>query len=281
VDLRPSSPQGASLHFDSVNLSARTGNSQTVSIAIHALVLSALLVLASNPKAAPLLKEVSVGITGHLPTYFPPPDPSQIGRPSHDHDGGGGEHELLPTTNGRFAPHSSMPIVPPRKLLDNEPQLPEPMAVPDANAPAMVPVITDPGLPWMKDKNDSAGPGGKHGFGGGNGEGMGDRNGHGSGEGDNSGPYANVVTQVMCLYCPEPPYTEDARKNKLQGKMLLRVLVGEDGRAKQVRILQSLGLGLDESAEHAVYSWRFSPARDANRHAVAAWVTIETRFQLF
>jgi protein TonB len=186
-----------------------------------------------------------------------------------------------PPQANQLAPHSSMPIVPPRKIINDDPQLPEPVAVPDPDAPAVVPVITDPGLPWMKDKNGSAGPGGDHGFGGFKGNGMGDRDGGGAGDGDDSAPYANVVTQVACLYCPEPPYSEQARKNKLQGKMLLRVLVGEDGRARQVRILQSLGMGLDESAERAVYSWRFSPARDANRRPVIAWVTIETRFQLF
>ena len=133
----------------------------------------------------------------------------------------------------------------------------------------------------MKTKSDSAGPGSHHGFGTGNDGGMGDRNGAGAGEADDAGPYANVVTQVACLYCPEPPYTEEARKNKLQGKMLLQVLVGEDGKARRVRIVRPLGMGLDESAEQAVYSWRFSPARDAARHPVASWVTIETRFQLF
>ena len=240
-----------------------------------------LLLLATNPKTNPLIHSIPVGIDRDIPTYIPPADPTQMGLPSHGNDGGGGHHEFLPTTAGQLAPHSSRPLLPPSKIISDDPQLPEPMAVPDPNAPAIVPILTDPGLPWMKDKNGSAGPGGPNGFGSGKGNGMGDRNGNGAGEGDDNGPYANVVTQVMCVYCPEPPYTEEARKNKLQGKMLLRVLVGEDGKAKQVRILQSLGMGLDESAEHAVYSWRFSPARDANRRPVVAWVTIETRFQLF
>ena len=63
--------------------------------------------------------------------------------------------------------------------------------------------------------------------------------------------------------------------------MLLKVLVGEDGKAKKVRVVRPLGMGLDETAEQAVYSWRFSPARDAAKRPIASWVTIETRFQLF
>ncbi|HTP67614.1 MAG TPA: energy transducer TonB [Dongiaceae bacterium] len=281
MNLRPSSRHAASLHFDTIDLSTRTGNSQTLSVAIHILLIAALLLLAANPRTTSLIRSIPVGIDHHTPTYIPPADPTQIGRPSHGNDGGGGRHELLPTTLGQLAPHSSRPLLPPTKTINDDPQLAEPSAIFDSNAPAAVQVVPDLGLPWMKDKNGSAGPGGPNGFGGGKGNGMGDRNGNGAGEGDEGGNYANVVTQVMCLYCPEPPYTEEARKNKLQGKMLLRVLVGEDGKARQVRLLQSLGLGLDESAEHAVYSWRFSPARDANRRPVAAWVTIETRFQLF
>lgn len=281
MNLRPSSPQGASLHFDIINFSARTGNSQTFSAAVHILMVSALLLLAANPKTHRIIDSIPIGGRASIPTYIPPADPSQVGQPSVGRKGGGGEHELFPTTNGQLAPHSSMPIVPPRKIINDDPQLPEPVAVPDPNAPAVVPVVTDLGLPWMKDKNDSAGPGSGHGYGSGKDGGMGDRDGSGAGEGDDAEPYANGITQVACLYCPEPPYTEEARKNKLQGKMLLRVLVGEDGRAKQVRILQSLGMGLDESAVHAVYSWRFSPARDASRRPVTSWVIIETRFQLF
>jgi protein TonB len=83
------------------------------------------------------------------------------------------------------------------------------------------------------------------------------------------------------VYCPQPGYTEEARKAKLQGKLLLQVLVGADGRARRVRILQGLGMGLDEQAAETVRGWRFSPARDARKHPVATWVTIETRFQLY
>lgn len=282
MNLRPSSAQGVPFHFDTVDLSARTGNSQTVSFALHAVIIAALLLLATSPKTHTLIRSIPLGHGDRLPAYIPPSDPSQIGQPSLGRNSGGGEHELLPTTVGRFAPQSSVPLVPPRQIINDSPVLPEPPAVFDPNAPSAVPVVTDLGLPWMKDKNGSAGPGGPHGFGGGKGNTMGDGEGdEGEGVGGEGGEYANVVSPVACLYCPEPPYTEEARKNKLQGKMLLKVLVGEDGKAKKVRILRPLGMGLDESAEQAVYSWRFSPARDAAKRALTSWVTIETRFQLF
>ena len=282
MQLRPSSPHAVPFHFDTVDLSAHTGNSQTVSFALHAILLTALLLLAASPKTHTFIRSIPLGPGEKIPAYIPPADASQTGRPSLGQNGGGGEHELLPTTAGRFAPHSSMPLVPPRKMINDSPELPEPPAVFDPSAPSAVPVVTDLGLPWMKDKNGSAGPGGPHGYGNGTGTGMGDGNGdEGEGAGGEGGAYANIVSPVVCVYCPEPPYTEEARKNKLQGKMLLSVLVGEDGKAKKVRVVRPLGMGLDESAEHAVYSWRFTPARDAAKRPVTSWVTIETRFQLF
>jgi periplasmic protein TonB len=133
----------------------------------------------------------------------------------------------------------------------------------------------------MKLDSDSAGPGRGHGFGDGNGNSMGDDTGSGAGQGDDNGPYAQVASPVTCVFCPQPGYTEEARKAKLQGKLLLHVFVGTDGRAQRIEIVQGLGMGLDERAIEAIHGWRFSAARDANRRAIPSWVTIETRFQLF
>jgi protein TonB len=80
---------------------------------------------------------------------------------------------------------------------------------------------------------------------------------------------------------PIRKYTDEAREAKLQGKVTLRVLVSVDGRASQIRIVQGIGLGLDERAEQAIRGWRFVPARDGARHLVPAWVTVEAVFRLF
>jgi periplasmic protein TonB len=279
MHLGPASPRA--LRFETVDLSARHGSAQSASVGIHFATLVMLAFLLAAPKPGPSQKWIPEISGGQLLSYVPPANPQVVGRPSTGGKGGGGENDQRPATFGRLAPGSSMPIVPPRKIQNDDPLLPEPPAVFDRNAPSALPVITDLGLPWMREKNDSSGPGGNHGMGSGEQGGMGDRDGNKAGEGNNDGPYGNVVSQVVCLYCPEPPYTEEARKNKLQGQMLLQVFVGEDGKAKQVRILRSLGMGLDESTERAVYGWRFAPARDAAKRPVATWITIETRFQLF
>lgn len=204
-----------------------------------------------------------------------------MARPSLGSNGGGGENENKPARFGNLAPGFSMPLAPPRLNRNADSVLPAPPAVFDPNAPASVTTVTNLGLPWMKSDTDSAGPGRGHGFGTGEGNSMGDGKGNGAGDGDGDGSYANVAFPVTCLYCPEPGYSEEARKAKLQGKILLQVLVGPDGKATRIRILQGLGMGLDERAIEAVHTWRFSPGRDATKNPVPAWVTIETRFQLF
>jgi protein TonB len=174
-----------------------------------------------------------------------------------------------------------MPILPPRQIVNATPELPVITAVFDPNASQVPPLITNPGLPWMKEDSNSAGPGKDHGFGSGKKGGMGDDEGPGAGQGESyNGPYANVATLPQCVYCPEPLYTDEARQAKLQGKVTLRVLVGADGRASQIQVLQGVGLGLDERAAQSVRTWKFVPARDAARRSVATWVTIEVVFRL-
>jgi TonB family protein len=132
----------------------------------------------------------------------------------------------------------------------------------------------------MKDKNGSEGNG-ENGIGDGPGHGMGNGPGDGTGVGNDPGPYGKATSQAACQYCPDPPYSEEARKEKLQGMVTLRVLVGVDGRVKEVQITRRLGLGLDENAVQAVRSWQFIPAKDAARRPVASWITIETLFRLY
>jgi protein TonB len=185
------------------------------------------------------------------------------------------------TRKGNLVPPSSIPLAPPRLPRNEHPELPVAPAVLDPNAPAFVPTITNLGLPWMKKDTNSAGAENGHGMGYHAGNGMGDDDGNGAGAGDTEGNYANVVSQPACLYCPEPPYTDEARKAKLQGSVTLRVLIGADGRATRIQLVKGLGMGLDEQAIQAIRAWHFAPAHDAHRQPVTTWVTIESRFQLF
>jgi periplasmic protein TonB len=277
-----SSANGAPLHLEVIHLSARNGGAQTLSAGLHVAILAALLfAIASAPGSGPIRKLIPLDPGKKLLAYIPPADPLFTGRPSLGSQGGGGEQDPRPTRFGNLAPQSSMPLVPPRLIHNENEALPAPPAVFDANAPASVATVTHLGLPWMTSDTDSAGPGKHHGFGSGDDGTMGDGGGPGAGAGEDNEPYANVVSPMVCVYCPEPKYTEEARKAKLQGKILLQVLVGVDGRPVRIQVLQGLGMGLDESAIEVLRTWRFSPARDAGKRPVRAWVTIETHFRLF
>lgn len=279
--IRRTAVNGAPLYFEAIDLSAHRGRAQTVSIGLHAAILAVLiLALASSPKHGPLRNFIDLGPAKPLLSYVPPRT-AVSEQPSLGRAGGGGENDPRPTRFGNLAPRSSMPLVPPRANREENPALPAPPAVLDRNAPASNALVTNLGLPWANGDTDSAGPGKHHGFGSGDGGTMGDGSGNGAGAGDSDLPYTNAASPVTCLYCPQPNYTDEARKAKLEGKILLRVLVGPDGKPQHIQILQGLGMGLDERTEETIRTWRFSPGRDANKNPVPSWVTIETRFQLY
>jgi TonB family protein len=87
------------------------------------------------------------------------------------------------------------------------------------------------------------------------------------------------VTAPRLLFKVEPEYSEEARAAKYQGTVLLFIVVQPDGRAAEIRVQRSLGLGLDEKAIEAVQQWRFTPGtKDGIPVPVAA--TIEVNFRL-
>ncbi len=149
----------------------------------------------------------------------------------------------------------------------------------DPNASPTLTAVSKIGLPWMTEETNSPGPGDSDTIGSRDGKTMGDgpRDGPG-GLGESQSRYRGGVTLPSCADCPDPQYTDEAREAKLQGRVVLRVLVGADGRASQVRIVQGIGLGLDERAEQAIRGWKFVPAHDGARHPVPAWVTVEAVF---
>jgi TonB family protein len=87
------------------------------------------------------------------------------------------------------------------------------------------------------------------------------------------------VTPPVPIYRPEPQYSEEARKAKWSGTVLLDAVVDASGNVTSVRVNRSAGLGLDEKAIEAATKWKFSPARKGSQ-AVAATVQLALSFQL-
>jgi TonB family protein len=77
----------------------------------------------------------------------------------------------------------------------------------------------------------------------------------------------------------EPEYSEEARIARLEGTVLLKIMVGTDGKASDLQVLRSLGLGLDENAVAAVSAWQFDPATK-HGEPVDSTVKIEVNFRL-
>jgi protein TonB len=96
---------------------------------------------------------------------------------------------------------------------------------------------------------------------GGLGQGDGTGYGPGYGGGVNGGAYqiGGEVSAPILISKIEPEYSEEARKAKYSGTVLLTVVVDQNGMPRDIRVVRSLGLGLDEKAIEAVQHWRFRP----------------------
>jgi len=127
------------------------------------------------------------------------------------------------------------------------------------------------------------GSGGGIGSGRGGGIGSGDGTGLGPGSGGGFGGGAfrvgGGVSQPSVIYKMDPEYSEEARKAKYSGTVLLQLIVDVDGRAKNIKVMKGVGLGLDEKAIEAVQKWKFLPGKK-NGTPVPVYATVEVNFRL-
>ena len=85
---------------------------------------------------------------------------------------------------------------------------------------------------------------------------------------------------VAYMNNPEPVYPSLSRRRGEEGRVLLRVLVSEEGAATQVSLEKTSGWEqLDEAAIEAVRQWRFIPARKGGQN-LSAYVLVPIKFSL-
>ena len=203
--------------------------------------------------------------------------------------GGGGDHDKLQAPKGKLPKIEQEQITPPMVVVRNEhPQLPvEPSVVLAPNikvADVKMPNLGVPTAPVAGPASNGIGSSGGIGSGIGGGVGSGVGAGVGPGRGGNFGGgvyrVGGGITAPRPLYQPDPEYTEEARKAKFQGIVVLWLIVTPDGRTKDIRISRSLGMGLDQKAVEAVRQWKFDPAKK-DGVPVAVQLNVEVNFRLY
>lgn len=162
-----------------------------------------------------------------------------------------------------------------------KPTPPPPPPPPAVQAPVKsIPAdrVESPGLPEAPPREPSRGTGDRGGVGSGSGQGIGEGSGGGLGAGTGGGTGGGVYQPGAGIDPPtlvrevRPIYTDDARRQRIQGDVILEIVVRSDGSVGSIRVRRSLGGGLDQRATEAVRQWRFNPAR---RHGTPVDVAVE------
>jgi TonB family protein len=215
--------------------------------------------------------------------------------------GGGGKNEPAPPATGRMPettrvqmippdPSNPQPLMPAEDLLAQVASVQMPIDIPqnqdlpigDIFAPPNGSMSSGPG------SGGGIGTGSGTGVGSGTGAGVGPGSGGGMGGGSGGGMGSGIGTGLgfggkypESLVKTRPLYTEEARKAKVQGTVVLSVVVLKNGTLDNFKVVRGLGYGLDESAITEISTkWRFKPGTK-NGSPVDVRINIEVVFNLY
>jgi len=93
-------------------------------------------------------------------------------------------------------------------------------------------------------------------------------------------PGRNGVTIPRAIKQTPPEYSDEARRKKLEGTVLLSLVVTANGDTADIKVTRALGSGLDEKAIEAVSQWTFEPATKDGK-PVAVKIAVEVSFHLY
>ncbi|HEY7354687.1 MAG TPA: energy transducer TonB [Terriglobales bacterium] len=214
-------------------------------------------------------------------------------KPAHQEvagGGGGGDRDKFQAPKGRIPKQSLEQVTPPAIVVRNDhPKLAvKPTVVVPPEVKLQASNSLNLGVPTapMPSGPPSNGTGSGSGIGSGTSAGIGVGAGPGVGEGRGGGVGGGVfrigggVSAPKAIYDPDPEYSEEARKAKYQGTVVLSLIVGADGVPRDIRVARSVGLGLDEKAIETVKTWKFDPGTKDGK-PVATYATIEVAFHLY
>ena len=213
------------------------------------------------------------------------PYPFPVGSAANHGGGSGGAAEKARASKGPAPQAAREQRTPPIVLPNHQPRIAMEASVvapPDMTVPRTR-QIGDPLSLLAVPSNGpgvSSGMGGNYGGGVGTGEGVGRGNGRNRGCCDGVYEIGNGVSMPRAIYYPEPEFSDEARRTKFQGEVTLLATIDVDGIPRDLHVVRSLGMGLDEKALAAVRTWRFEPAR-LNGHPVTVQMNIIVNFRLY
>ena len=223
----------------------RDAKSSAISFGIHVLIIALIIALFLFAKKQPQIKKAEVtpiDISAYLPRTPKITAPSGGG-------GGGGNHEITPPTKGKLPQFAKTQITPPQVLKVDHPKLPVPatvvmpqMKMPDTNMPNL-------GIPQASKVTMAQGSGGGSGFGQGKGGGLGIGSGNGIGPGnggDTGGGFAHPgggISSPKIIYAVDPEFSDEARRQKYQGVVVLSLVVDAQGNPQRIRVHPPAGHG--------------------------------------
>jgi len=265
------------------------GWTQAIALAVHAGIIALLIVpfitnmLPSTTQAKNKLDVTPLDISPYVAKL-------PAGNNKAGGGGGGGDRSTLPPTKGRAPKFAMTQFAAPTAVIKNpNPKLamdPTLLGPPDLKVPNSP--LSNMGDPLQSAVNLSNGTGGGGGIGSGEGGGIGSGTGAGLGPGEGGGTGGGVfragvngVGLPTCFYMPNPPYSDEARKAKYSGVVLVEAVITVDGRVTNPRVIKSPGLGLDESTTNTMRTWRCKPVTGPNGKPVPVLVPFEVTFRLY
>lgn len=251
----------------------RDPTSSAIAIALHVLVIGLIAWLLAKHVRLSAPAETKVITPIDLPVSPPKAPPKAVSM-----GGGGGQRGPTPVTKGtppKFAEHQ---IVPPKAPPLQDPKIaiqPTIEVQKDVKMASSIPQLGVANSPII---GMSMGNGSGTGMGSGHGSGLGP----GSGGNTGGGPrrIGGGVSAPQLIYSVEPEFSEEARKAKVAGNVLVNLWVDQNGNPSHVHVIRGVGMGLDEKAVEAVRQYRFRPALESGK-PVLVELNVEVNFQIF
>jgi protein TonB len=260
---------------------------------VHAIGIAGLIAISLWPNHPSVAKPdehvtlVAPPLTDYQPVMKPAVAPKALAG-----GGGGGNAAKIVESKGHLPKIAPEQIAPPTvEITNTKPKLAVEATV---VAPPNVKLPDNPNMPNLGNPmsarvngpaSNGSGTGGGIGSGSSNGIGSGTGPGHGPGQGGGFGggiyKLGDIgVTAPVAKFTPEPDFSEEARKAKYQGVVVLAAIIGPDGKPRNIHVVRSLGMGLDEKAIEKVRTWLFEPGKK-NGSPVAVAMNLEVDFRLY